>query len=89
MREQEIISLIELKLFFPSATRMFHCVFSQVSLCNQRNANFMFNGSLWIMKESQTHTHKKWAQRDNEQDSSIENERKKNENFMPFFWEIN
>lgn len=55
VKEQEIISLIELKLFFPSATRMFHCVLSQVSLCNQRNANFMFNGSLWIMKESQTH----------------------------------
>lgn len=39
--------------------------------------------------ERVTNTHKKWAQRDNEQDSSIENERKKNENFMPFFWEIN
>lgn len=85
VKEQEIISLIELKLFFPSATRMFHCVLSQVSLCNQRNANFMFNGSLWIMKESQTHTHKKWAQRDNEQDSSIENERKKTRILCLFF----
>lgn len=81
--EQEINSLIELKL--SHRPRKFFTACSRKHLCNQRNANFVFNGSLWIMKwKRKSHTNKKWAQRDNEQDSSIEIEQKKHENFYFF-----